>query len=163
MSLRRALFIAACTLPAAVGPAAAQFVPPQPQQEPPPCIQEFMKLRADAEKKAHAIRTASEKKVAPKEACGLFNVFSAAEAKMVKYAGDKGVWCGIPNEIVAQLKASHVKTEEIRAKVCEAANAPRPRAPTLSDSLVAPVPDAGNIKPGKGTYDTLTGPALGTK
>ena len=140
---------------------------PQPQAQPqqaPPCLQEFLKLRGDAEKKALAIRTASEHKAPPKEACHLFNVFSAAEAKMIKYAADSGVWCGIPAEALAEMKKAHARTDEIRIKVCQVAAAPpRPAGPTLSDSLSAPVPNANNIKTGRGTYDTLTGAPLGAR
>ena len=146
---------------ATVWPAAAQQ--PQPQQAP-PCLQEFIKLRGDAEKKAAAIKAASERKATPKEACQLFNAFSAAEAKMVKYATDSGVWCGIPAEALTEMKKSHARTEQIRSNVCQAAAAPpRPAGPTLSDSLAAPVPNANNIKTGRGTYDTLTGAPLGAR
>ena len=189
MTLRRAWFIAACFFAAAC-PAAAQF-PPQPQQPvaqfppvggqqpaaqsppaaapqqgPPPCVAEFFKLRNDTEKKGVALRAASERHATPKEACGLFNTFTAAEAKLIKYATDNSVWCSIPNEVIENLKAGHTKAMEIRAKVCEAANRPQaaaPHQPTLSDALGAPVPDAGNIKTGRGTFDTLTGSPLGTK
>jgi hypothetical protein len=158
MNLRRALFIAAFTLPA--WPAAAQI---QPQQMP-PCVQEFMKLRTDAEHKALAIKTANEHKATAQEACRLFKIFSAAEAKLIKYATDNNVWCGIPPEAMAQMKQGHAHTEEIRTKVCQIAAAPpRPAGPSLSDALSAPVPDANNIKTGRGTYDTLTGSPLGAK
>jgi len=210
MTLRRALFMAACL--AAAAPAAAQWpsgpqqaapawpapqqqapaadawsapqqqapapwpgtaqpgsfapAPQAQQQQPPPCIAEFIRLRDDTEKKAKAIRAASDRHAPPKEACGLFNSFTAAEAKLIKYATDNSVWCSIPNEVIENLKAGHTKAMEIRAKVCEAANRPQaaaPRQPTLSDALGAPVPDAGNIKTGRGTFDTLTGSPLGTK
>ena len=162
MDLRRAMLIAVGLLPFAAVPAAAQFQPAAPQQEP-PCIQDFGKLRADAETKAKAIRAASERKATPKEACALFNVFSAAEAKMLKYAETNAVWCGIPPQIVQQMKQSHAHTTELRVRICKVAAAP-PRAagPTLSDALTAPVTDANNIKPGRGgTFDTLTGTPLG--
>ncbi len=166
MNLRRALFIAACLFPYAMGPAAAQFQPPpQPQQEP-PCVKEFGKLRDEAQKKAQAIRTASEHKVPPKEACALFNSFSAAETKLIKYAADNATWCGIPPEVVGNLKQAHSKTESIRTQVCRAAAAgpPRPVGPSLSDALGSTaVPDANNIRTGRGTYDTLTGTPLGPK
>ena len=58
----------------------------QPQQ--PPCIQEFVKLRDDAEKRGRAIRHASQRKASPKEACASVQRFTAAEAKMIKYAVD---------------------------------------------------------------------------
>jgi hypothetical protein len=143
-------------------PAAASPWSGTPQQEP-PCVQGFGKLRDDAQKKAGAIRTASEKKVDPKTACGLFNTFSAAEAKLVKYAGDNVKSCGIPPEVITNLKQQHAKTLTIQARVCQAAaNPPRPAGPSLSDVLGGTaVPDANNIRTGRGTYDTLTGSPLG--
>jgi hypothetical protein len=163
MSLRRALFIAAVVLPAAAGPAVAQF-PPGAQQEP-PCIKDFARLRDDAAKKAQAIRAANEHKVDAKTACHLFNAFSVAEEKLIKYADANATWCGIPGQIVKQMKQAHVKTNQIRTRVCQVAAAPpRPPGPSLSDSLGAPVPDAKNIKPDRGgTFDTLTGSPLGTR
>jgi hypothetical protein len=133
-----------------------------PQQEP-PCVQTFGKLRDDAQKKAGAIQAASQKKVDPKTACGLFNTFSAAEAKLVKYAADNVKACGIPPEIINNLKAQHQKTIGIQTRVCQAAaNPPRPAGPSLSDVLGgSAVPDANNIRTGRGTYDTLTGTPLG--
>ncbi len=82
---------------------------------------------------------------------------------MIKYAEDNTAWCGIPPQIVASIKQQHVKTTQIRGKVCQAAAAPpRPAGPSLSDALGAPVPNAGNIKSGRGgTYDSLTGSPLG--
>ncbi|MGH6663981.1 MAG: hypothetical protein ACREB2_03625 [Pseudolabrys sp.] len=163
MTLRRALLIAACLLP---GTAAAQFQPTppaQPQGEPPPCIKEFLSLRDIAGKKAAEIRAASEHHAAAQQACPLFNAFSAAEAKLIKYAEDNTTWCGIPPQIVATLKKQHAKTMELRGKVCQAALVPpRPVGPSLSDALGAPVPNAGNVKTGRGgTYDSLTGSPLG--
>ena len=163
MSSRRALLIAACLMPGAIATAAAQFQPVAPQQEP-PCVQDFMKLRDDAGKKAAAIRTASARKAPAQEACGLFNAFSAAEAKMMKYAEDNAVWCGIPPQVITGIKQQHAKTVEIRAKVCQAAAAPpRPAGPNLSDALSAPITDSKNIKTGRGTFDTLTGTPLGNR
>ncbi len=169
MNLRLASIIAAGLLGAGLAPAAAQFQPPpqtlpQQQQQVPPCVVEFGKLRDDAQKKAAAIRTASENKAEPKVACGLFNSFSAAEAKLIKYAADQSTWCGIPPEVVANLKQQHVKTVDIQVKVCRAAAAgpARPQGPSLSDALGSgTVPDVSNIRTGRGTYDTLTGTPLG--
>jgi hypothetical protein len=165
MNLRRASFIAALLLLAAVGTAAAQFQPAMPQQQPPPCVKEFMKLRDVAASKAKAIRDASARKASPQEACHLFTALVSAEAKMVKYAADNTVWCGIPDQAVAQMKKEHVKATEMRSKICRIAAAPQaPRAPTLSDALGSTVPDASNIKPGRGgTFDTLTGAPLGSR
>ena len=164
MDLRRAMLIAVGLLPFAVAPVAAQFPPAPGEQQAPPCAAEFGKLRDEASKKAELIREASKRKAQPAEACKLFTVFSAAEEKMLKYAEANSVWCGIPPQIIAQIKQSHGKTAEFRNRICQAAAAPpRPHGPTLSDALTAPVTDAGNIKTGRGTFDTLTGTPLGNK
>ena len=162
MRLRRALPVM-CIIALFAGSAQAQFGPAAPQQEP-PCASDFGKLRDDAEKKALAIRAASERKASPKEACQLFNAFVAAQSKMLKFATDNATWCGIPNQIMANLKEGIAKTSEIRTKVCQAAAAPaRPAAPSLSDALSSPVPNSNNIKTGRGTFDTLTGNPLEKK
>jgi hypothetical protein len=164
MNLRRNMLIAACLLPFAAGTAMAQLQPPpQAQEEPPPCIKTFLSLRDIAAKKASEIHSASERHAPPSVACRLFNEFTAAEAKMIKYAEGNTVWCGIPAEVVTNIKAQHVKSTDIRNRVCQAAAAPpRPAGPSLSDALSAPVPDSNNIKTGRGgTYDTLTGTPLG--
>jgi hypothetical protein len=161
MNLRQAMVIALGLAAYTAAPAHAQ-VRPAPQQEP-PCVQEFGKLRDDAAKKAGLIREASKRKAPPSEACKLFNSFSAAEEKMLKYAESNTVWCGVPPQIVTQLKQQHAKTVELRTRICQAAaNPPRPAGPTLSDTLGAPVTDANNIRTGRGgTFDTLTGSPLG--
>ena len=97
-------------------------------------------------------------------ACQLFNAFVAAQSKMLKYATDNATWCGIPNQVVSDLKGGITKTSEIRTRVCQAAAAPpRPAGPSLSDALSGPVPDSNNIKTGRGTFDTLTGNPLEKK
>ena len=162
MRLRRALPVM-CVFALFASNAQAQFGPAAPQQEP-PCVSDFGKLRDDAEKKAAAIRTAGERKVAPKEACQLFNAFVAAQSKMLKYVTDNAAWCGIPNQVTASIKEGIAKTSEVRTRVCQAAAAPaRPTAPSLSDALSGPVPDPNNVKTGRGTFDTLTGNPLEKK
>ena len=181
MNLRRAALIAACMFVITAGPTAAQAPWPQQQQQQqqqqaatspwsaqpqqmPPCVQEFTKLRDEAQKRANAIRTASERKATPQEACGLFNAFSAAEGKMIKYATDNAASCGIPPDVLTNMKKGHARTSEIRTKVCQVAAAPqRPAGPSLSDALSAPITDSNNIKTGGGTFDTLTGTPLGSK
>jgi hypothetical protein len=164
MTVRNAVLIAACVFPFAAGPAAAQFQQAPPAQEMPPCVKEFISLREDAQKRAQAIQAASQKKVPPREACQLFTAFSAAEDKMIKYAAENSVWCGIPPNVLENLKQAHVRTVGLRTQVCRAAAAPpRPAGPSLSDALTAPVTDSSNIKTGRGTFDTLTGTPLGSK
>jgi len=137
---------------------------PQQQQQVPPCVQEFFKLRDDAEKKAGAIKAANDRKAPPKEACVLFTALAASQAKMLKFANENGQWCGIPPTVIEQIKLGTAKVTEIRTKVCQVAAAPpRQQGPSLSDALTAPVPDSNNIKTGRGTFDTLTGSPLGSK
>lgn len=167
MNLRRALLIAALTL-AGAAPAAAQFspVPQQPfQQAPqqqPPCVQGFMALRNDTEHKAQAVIAAQKRKAPLTEACKLLNAFAAAQDKMLKYAKENQAWCGIPPEVIQQITLGRAKAAETRTRVCQiAANPPRPAGPSLSDALGSGIPNANNIKTGRGTFDTLTGTPLG--
>ena len=163
MNLRRAMLIAACLTPGATASAVAQMQPPQQE---PPCMQDFVQVARRRREKGRGHPSASERKrrVDVREACKLFNAFSAAEAKMVKYTTDNAVWCGIPPNVIDNIKQSHVKTVEMRTKVCQAAAAPqRPAGPTLSDALTAPVTDSNKIRTGRGTFDTLTGTPLGGK
>jgi len=194
MNLQRALLIAALVAPWAAGPAAAQTPfppagqtpfpppqqqqfqtipqqqfqppPPQQQQQAPPCLEQFVKLRDEATRKAKAIEAAGKAKPKPSAqvACQLFNSFSAAEAKLVKYATKNQTWCGIPQQVIEQMKQAHAKTAETRTRICRVAAAPpRPRGPSLSEALGADVPSAGNIKSGHGIFDTLTGTPLGER
>jgi hypothetical protein len=150
------------TAPAAQQPAASPWTA-QPQQEP-PCIREFDKLRNDAQKRANAIQQAGQRKAPPKEACALFNAFAAAEVKMIKFATDQAATCGIPPELLINLKKGHERTSDIRSKICQAAARPQgPAAPSLSDALTAPVADSKNIRTGGGTFDTLSGSPLGPR
>ncbi len=137
------------------------------EQQMPPCLEEFIKLRKEVEKRGTVIQAAGQRKQKPsaKEACGLFNAFTGAELKMIKYATANAAKCGIPAQIIDNMKQSHAKSDEVRARVCQAA-AQGPaggpaKPPSLSDALSAPVPDSANIKTGRGTYDTLTGNPLG--
>ena len=104
---------------------APMAAPAKPQM--PPCIAQFFKLRDDAQKKAQAIQKASEHKASPKEACHLFTVFSAAEAKLLKYAADNKTSCGVPDEVIKQIKSGHSRTTELKTKICKVAAAPRVR------------------------------------
>lgn len=128
------------------------------------CGGEFMPLRADAEKKAAAIKAASATKKQP-VVCAAFKNFAAAEAKVVKYVEEHGAECRIPPEATKMMKANHAKTLEIRTKVCDMAAAPQPRAPSLSDALgtsrVPTAPQENTVgKKSGSTFDTLTGNSL---
>jgi hypothetical protein len=136
--------------------------PPAVQQE---CMTHFTSLRSAVEKRGMAARTASEKRASREEMCKLVTAYSAAEIKWVKYAEGNMTKCGIPKEIVTQLKTVHAKTADGQKKLCAAGPAGGPAAvPTLSDALgTASLPSRETEKKRKpgGTMDTLTGNALG--
>jgi hypothetical protein len=157
MKLGRAVPLAVMLLLAGIAGAAAQFQ----QQQQPPCFNEFMPLRNDAEKHGKAIEAASKRKAPREQVCVLFKRFAAAEEKYVKYAETNATWCGIPAEAVKQMKANHTQTLKIRQRVCAVAAPAKPRGPSLSDALgTTRVPDASSTRTGRGTFDTLTGHPL---
>lgn len=148
------------TLPSQ-GPAPMSAMPPQ-QGEKPPCFDEFVGLRNEAQARAAAVQNAQKKKLTAPEACQLLTRFTDAEAKFVKYAQKNAASCGIPDQALTQMKASHENSTQLRKKVCDAAAAPqRPAGPSLSDALgTTRVPDTSSTKKGTGTFDTLTGTTL---
>ena len=158
MTLGHAVPLAALLVLTSAAGAAAQFQ----QQQQPPCFNEFMPLRNEAEKNGKAIEAASKRKAPRPEVCTLFKRFAAAEEKYVKYAETNATWCGIPEEAVKQMKANHTRTLQIRKQVCAVAVAPKPRGPTLGDALgtTPNVPSGSNTRTGRGTFDTLTGNPL---
>jgi hypothetical protein len=135
------------------------------QASPPQC-NDFMKLRAEAEQRAGAIRTASQRKAEPKELCPLFQRFVAVENSMVKFLVDNKVWCGVPDQAIKNVKQEHDRSAKLRTAVCNGAAGgeagPRPKPPSLSDALGGTSIDTrDNTKTGRGTFDTLTGSPLG--
>ena len=84
---------------------------------------------------------------------------------MIKFATDKATSCGIPPEVLVNLKKGHVKTAEHPQQGLSGGRpaALRPAAPSLSDALTAPVADSKNIRSGGGTFDTLSGTPLGNR
>jgi hypothetical protein len=135
---------------------------PAPGAQPPrgrhPC-EAFVPLREAAEKGAAAIKAASDRKATREEVCPLFKSFAAAESKMIKFLTDNQAMCGVPPDAIKQAKAGHGRTVQIRNQVCSAG--PGPSGPSLSDALGAPLVPNEPPKPGRGTFDTLTGNVLG--
>ena len=99
------------------------------------CMEKFAPLRQDAEKRAQAIKTASERKAPPQEACGLIKNYVQAEAKLVNYVTTKQTACGIPAEIPKQLKANQARSQQMMKAVCEAAARPQGGGPAAAPSL----------------------------
>jgi hypothetical protein len=125
----------------------------------PPCIAEFAKLRDDVQKRGLAAKAAGQRKVNREEMCKQITAYSAAELKWVKYTETNVQKCGIPGEVVQQLKQVHSNTEQTKEKIC--APAPAAAAPSLSDALGTwRLPTTETKKSAGGTLDTLTGSAL---
>jgi hypothetical protein len=130
------------------------------------CMKEFMPLREDAEKRGKLIKAASDRHATPQEACGLIKNFTAAETKMIKYVETHATKCGIPAQVLDQLRGGHKNSESMQQKVCAAAEggaqARGPAGPTLSDVLgsAAALPEATKSKKGGSTFDTLNGNVL---
>jgi hypothetical protein len=119
----------------------------------PPCMAEYAKLREDVEKKGMAAKEASQRKVSREEMCKYVTTYAVAEEKWVKFAVSGVQSCGIPAQIVDQLKKVHSGTEQTKQKLCAAG--PGGAAPTLSDILTAPSTPSPQAKKDGGTFDTL--------
>jgi hypothetical protein len=155
----RALPLAAVLALPAAG-AWGQTMPPPGEQNVPPCVSKFLELRQEVEKRGLAAKNGSDHHVSREEMCKLIRSYEAAETKMVKYAQENNVWCGIPAQVLEQMKTGHAKTLKVRQAACAAgpAGPAKPAPPSLSDALgTTRVPDSATTKTGRGTLDTLTG------
>lgn len=122
--------------------------------------EQFPTLRAQAEKDANVIKAASDRKATREEVCAAFNRFAGSEGRMVKFLETNRAACGVPPDAIKQVKTQHARTLQIRKNVCSAGPGGPPRAPSLSDALGGPILPDDKPKPGRGTFDTLTGNAL---
>jgi hypothetical protein len=142
------------------------FAPAGPSQGGPSddCMKGFMPLRTEAEKRGKLIKAASERHAAPDEACKLIGNFGQAEIKMIKYVETHTTQCGIPPQVIEQLKTGHKNTENMQQRVCTMAQQGQqrgPAGPSLSEVLgsSAALPEATANKKGS-TFDTLNGNVL---
>jgi hypothetical protein len=146
------------------GPGFSPAGPSQQGQE--DCMKGFMPLRAEAEKRGKMIKVASERHAPADEACKLIGNFGVAEVKMLKYVETHVSQCGIPPQVLDQLKTGHKNTEAMQQKVCSVAQQQGqqragPAGPSLSEVLgsAAALPEATPNKKGS-TFDTLSGNVL---
>jgi hypothetical protein len=129
------------------------------------CMQGFMPLREEAEKRGKLIKAASDRHAPADEACKLIENFAQAEIKMMKYVEANSAKCGIPAQIQDQLKSGHKNTEIMQKKVCSVAQQQQqkgPAGPSLSEVLGSStaLPEASTPKKGGSAFDTLTGNVL---
>src|SRR3981081_143437 len=131
--------------------------------QPPPARPQLVTLRDETQKHGQALQAASQKKASAEELCKLFKVFLASETKMVKGLEEQSATCGVPPEVIQQVRSGHSKATQTSKQICEvAAQGPRPRGARLSDALgtTPVVPDTTSTKKGQGTFDTLSGSPL---
>jgi hypothetical protein len=82
------------------------------------CMQEFVPLRKEAEERGKLIEEASERHASAEDACKLIGNFGQAEIEMIRYVESHSAKCGIPPQVVDQLKAGHQNTETMQKKIC---------------------------------------------
>ena len=147
------------------GPAPMQAAPPMgaPAGQL-PCMNDFVPLRQEAERRAGLIKVAAARKASREEICQLITKFSEAEGKFVKFVEKNASWCGIPPQVASQVSTNHAKTVQTRNQVCSGgpmgAQGPQvPPGPGLADAIgTNRSPNPTNTTTNKGgTYDTLTG------
>ena len=147
-----------------VGQQASPFPSPGQPQQKPPCVDEFMQLRQEMEKRFEAAKAGIDRRGSAAELCNLLTKFTQAEVQMIKYVRENGPACSFPPNLLESVQASNVKSEGYRKQACTAAAAPakpaRPNAPTLSDALSPPVTGKDNTRTGRGTLDSLGGNPL---
>jgi hypothetical protein len=97
----------------------------------PPCMAAFTKLREEVEKKGLAAKAASQKHAAREEMCKLITSYAASEANWVKFTEAGVGTCGIPVQVVNELKQVHANTEGTVEKIC--AGSARPDHPLTGD------------------------------
>jgi hypothetical protein len=139
-------------------PAPPRPAQPPPGAQPPQVCLQFQPIRDQAEKDGGAIKTASDRKASREEICRLFNRFVASESKMVNFLVTHQKTCGVPPDAIKHVRGQHAKSQEIRKQVCSGGGAPA--GPSLSDVLGGPAILDQPPKPGRGTFDTLTGSPL---
>ena len=140
------------------------FGPPQQQQQQqamPPCIEKFMPLRDEMDKRFTATKAVLARKPPnAADVCAHLTKFSQAQMAVIKYVqqNNNPATCPFPPGMADNMKASYAHTEEVRKQACSAAAAPpRSAAPTLSDALSPPPYTKDNTKTGGGTLDSLFG------
>jgi len=128
MTLRRTLLLALAVLP--VGSALAQV---GGMQTPAVC-QQLVMARDETQKQGQALSAAGRKKAPPEEICKLFKVFLAAETTMVNGLEEHSATCGVPADVIRQVKAQHLKASQMAKQVCAVA------ARGMPSQLYAPAP-----------------------
>ena len=118
--------------------------PPARPSAPPPACQQLLALRDETQKHGIAIQKANARKATVQDACKLFKVFLAAEAKFIRGLEDNTRTCGVPPDAIKQAKEGHARASQTGKQVCDAAaQGPRPTGRDPWDAL------QDSLKPGR--------------
>jgi hypothetical protein len=120
-----------------------RFGPPvgmQQQQVAPsanPCLVEFNRLRGEVEKKGQVAKAVNDRKGTREEMCSAISGIHGAQSKWWKYAHDHATQCGMPADIIKQLRQGVDNLAKLKKNVCSAggATAGAPPTPSLSEAL----------------------------
>ncbi len=128
-------------------------------------MNDLMPLRDAVQKEGMAVKAVIDKKAERGVICTQLKKYTAAEAKFVKFLEANSGWCGIPGEVLTQVKGGHKRSVALRDKACSGgpAGAGMPAGPGLSEALGtsrSPAPLDTSKSTGRGTFDTLSGNAL---
>src|SRR5260370_31799672 len=125
--------------------------------------QQLLGNRDEVSKQGQALQAAGQKKAPPEELCKLFKAFLSVEDKMLKGLEEHSATCGVPPEVLKQVKAGHSKASQMSKQICDvAAQGPPQAGPTLRYALgtTPRVPGASTDKEGTSTVGTLTASPL---
>lgn len=129
-----------------------------------PCEKDIVSLRQAIERDGNIVKTSIQKKADRTIVCGNLKKFAVTEAKFVTFLTKNQQWCGVPPQIIDQLKKNHGHTLKLRGQACATgpAQAQRPQGSGLSEALGttrAIGPSAGSAG-NAGAFGTLSGNAL---
>jgi hypothetical protein len=137
------------------------FGAPPPAQRESPCIAEFTHMRGEVEKAGKVAKAVNDKHGSREEFCKAFTNLHAAQVRWVVHTEKNGKNCGIPPDVLKQLKLVEANLGKMKNNVCNGGAVAGGGAPSLSEALGTaklPVPDNDAVsKKRGGTLDTLTG------
>ena len=115
-----------------------------PQPGPPPACQKLLVNRDETQKHGQALQVAGRKKASPEEICQLFKAFLVAETGMLEGLEAQKATCGVPANVIDQVKAQHGKASQMADRVCAEA------VPGTPLRFYAPAPQCAEktLKPG---------------
>ena len=96
-------------------------------------MNEFVPLRKEAETRGRLIKAASDRHAPREEACKLIGDFAQAEVRMIKYLESHATKCGIPANLIEQVKSGHKNTEVMQIHICTGARERSPPAGPTGD------------------------------